>query len=43
LLEHLKTALGDWIKEAPNYDDITILVIGRKSKSPSLLKRAKKA
>ena len=30
LLKHLKNTLGDWIKEAPNFDDITLLVIGRK-------------
>jgi serine phosphatase RsbU (regulator of sigma subunit) len=30
LLKHLKKSLGDWIKEAPNFDDITLLVIGRK-------------
>jgi sigma-B regulation protein RsbU (phosphoserine phosphatase) len=33
LLKHLKTTLGDWIKEAPNYDDVTLLVIGRKERS----------
>jgi serine phosphatase RsbU (regulator of sigma subunit) len=42
MLEHLKTSLGDWVKGEPNYDDITILVIGRKLLSPSLLKRLKK-
>jgi serine phosphatase RsbU (regulator of sigma subunit) len=30
LLKHLKTTLVDWVKEAPNYDDVTLLVIGRK-------------
>jgi serine phosphatase RsbU (regulator of sigma subunit) len=30
LLEHLKNTLIDWVKEAPNYDDITLLVIARK-------------
>jgi len=30
LLKHLKNTLGDWVKEAPNYDDITLLVIERK-------------
>jgi sigma-B regulation protein RsbU (phosphoserine phosphatase) len=30
LLKHLKTTLHDWVKQEPNYDDITILVIGRK-------------
>jgi serine phosphatase RsbU (regulator of sigma subunit) len=30
LLEHLKTTLVDWVKETPNYDDITLLVIARK-------------
>jgi serine phosphatase RsbU (regulator of sigma subunit) len=30
LIKHLQKSLGDWIKEAPNYDDITLLVIGRK-------------
>jgi sigma-B regulation protein RsbU (phosphoserine phosphatase) len=29
LLEHLQSTLDDWIKEAPNYDDITLLVIAR--------------
>ena len=29
LLDHLKMTLGDWIKEAPNFDDITLLVIGK--------------
>ena len=35
LLEHLKNSLGDWVKEEPTYDDITILVIGRKLQSLS--------
>lgn len=30
LLKHLKTTLVDWVKEAPRYDDVTLLVIGRK-------------
>ncbi|HEX7541241.1 MAG TPA: SpoIIE family protein phosphatase, partial [Anaerolineales bacterium] len=30
LLKHLENTLGDWVKEAPNYDDITLLVIARK-------------
>jgi serine phosphatase RsbU (regulator of sigma subunit) len=30
LLKHLQIALGDWVKEAPNYDDVTLLVIARK-------------
>jgi sigma-B regulation protein RsbU (phosphoserine phosphatase) len=30
LLKHLQKTLGDWVKEAPNYDDITLLVIERK-------------
>jgi serine phosphatase RsbU (regulator of sigma subunit) len=30
LLDHLQGALVDWVKEAPNYDDITLLAIGRK-------------
>ncbi len=29
LLNHLKSKLIDWVKEAPNYDDITILAISR--------------
>jgi sigma-B regulation protein RsbU (phosphoserine phosphatase) len=33
LLKHLQRTLGDWVKEAPNYDDITLLVIARKSQS----------
>lgn len=43
LLEHIKASLGEWVKGEPNYDDITILVIGRKSQSPSPLKRPKKS
>ena len=30
LLDHLQNTLIDWVKEAPNYDDITLLAIGRK-------------
>jgi serine phosphatase RsbU (regulator of sigma subunit) len=30
LLEHLQNTLVDWVREAPNYDDITLLAIGRK-------------
>jgi serine phosphatase RsbU (regulator of sigma subunit) len=30
LLDHLQNTLVDWVKEAPNYDDITLLAIGRK-------------
>jgi serine phosphatase RsbU (regulator of sigma subunit) len=30
LLKHLQNSLGDWVKQAPNFDDITLLVIGRK-------------
>jgi serine phosphatase RsbU (regulator of sigma subunit) len=30
LLKHLQTAIVDWVKKAPNYDDITLLVISRK-------------
>jgi serine phosphatase RsbU (regulator of sigma subunit) len=30
LLNHLQNTLVDWVKEAPNYDDITLLAIGRK-------------
>ena len=29
LLEHLQSTLVDWVKEAPNYDDITLFAIGR--------------
>jgi serine phosphatase RsbU (regulator of sigma subunit) len=29
LLNHLQTTLVDWVREAPNYDDITLLAIGR--------------
>jgi serine phosphatase RsbU (regulator of sigma subunit) len=29
LLQHLQSTLVDWVKEAPNYDDITLLAIGR--------------
>jgi len=30
LVKHLQNTLNDWVKEAPNYDDITLLVIARK-------------
>ena len=30
LLEYLQTTLVDWVREAPNYDDITLMAIGRK-------------
>lgn len=30
MLKHLQNTLGDWVKEAPNYDDITMMVIARK-------------
>ena len=30
LLKHLQGTLNGWVREAPNYDDITLLVIGRK-------------
>ncbi len=30
LLSHLKKSLLSWVKEAPNFDDVTLLVIGRK-------------
>ena len=30
LLDHLQSTLVDWVKEAPNYDDITLLALGRK-------------
>jgi sigma-B regulation protein RsbU (phosphoserine phosphatase) len=30
LLDHLQSTLVDWVKQAPNYDDITLLAIGRK-------------
>ena len=30
LLNHLQSTLIDWVKEAPNYDDLTLLAIGRK-------------
>ena len=29
LLEYLQTTLVDWVKEAPNYDDMTLLAINR--------------
>jgi serine phosphatase RsbU (regulator of sigma subunit) len=29
LLNHLQSTLAGWVKEAPNYDDITLLAIGR--------------
>jgi serine phosphatase RsbU (regulator of sigma subunit) len=30
LLKHLQNTIGDWVREAPNFDDITLLVIARK-------------
>ena len=42
LLNHLKTTLRDWVKQEPNYDDITILVIGRKLSSRSVHSVSKK-
>jgi sigma-B regulation protein RsbU (phosphoserine phosphatase) len=33
LLKHLQNTLGDWVKEAPTYDDITLLVIARKQQT----------
>ena len=30
LLGYLQSTLVDWVKEAPNYDDITLLAIGRR-------------
>jgi serine phosphatase RsbU (regulator of sigma subunit) len=30
LVDHLQNKLVAWVKEAPNYDDITLLAIGRK-------------
>ncbi len=30
LLKHLRNTLVNWVKEAPNYDDITLLAFGRK-------------
>jgi len=30
LLKHLENTLVDWVKEAPSFDDITLLVIARK-------------
>lgn len=35
LLKHLQNTLVEWVKEAPNYDDITLLVIARKDQSQS--------
>jgi sigma-B regulation protein RsbU (phosphoserine phosphatase) len=29
LLEHLQSTLNQWVREAPNYDDITLLAIAR--------------
>jgi serine phosphatase RsbU (regulator of sigma subunit) len=29
LLNHLRSNLNDWVKQTPNYDDITLLAIGR--------------
>jgi serine phosphatase RsbU (regulator of sigma subunit) len=31
LLDHLQSTLVDWVKEAPNYDDITLVAIARAS------------
>ena len=33
LVKHLQNTLVDWVKEAPNYDDITLLVIARKQQT----------
>jgi serine phosphatase RsbU (regulator of sigma subunit) len=30
LLDYLQSTLVEWVKQAPNYDDITLLAIGRK-------------
>jgi serine phosphatase RsbU (regulator of sigma subunit) len=30
LLDHLQNTLEDWVKQAPNFDDITLFAIGRK-------------
>jgi serine phosphatase RsbU (regulator of sigma subunit) len=30
MVKYLKNSLEAWVKEAPNYDDVTLLVIGRK-------------
>ncbi len=30
MMKYLKNSLEAWVKEAPNYDDVTLLVIGRK-------------
>jgi serine phosphatase RsbU (regulator of sigma subunit) len=30
LLNHLQSTLVDWVKDAPNYDDITLIALGRK-------------
>jgi serine phosphatase RsbU (regulator of sigma subunit) len=32
LMKHLQTKLVDWVKETPNFDDITLLVLGRKKR-----------
>ena len=31
LLDHVQNTLVDWVKQAPNYDDITLLAIGRQN------------
>jgi len=33
LVNHLRSALVDWVKEAPNYDDMTLLAIARTHRS----------
>ena len=30
MLEYVQSTLVDWVKEAPNYDDITLMAIARK-------------
>jgi serine phosphatase RsbU (regulator of sigma subunit) len=34
LLDHLQSTLVNWVKEEPNYDDITLLAIGRTQTAP---------
>ena len=38
MLEYLQNTLVDWVREAPNYDDITLLAIGRHNNQVSIRK-----
>ena len=38
MLKYLQNTLVDWVREAPNYDDITLLAIGRHNNQVSIRK-----